>query len=84
MQRLNAADLESRSTEAMTADRYSEHPWWKSAVIYEIALISFQDSNGDGKGDLADLISRIVLGGQERNAGSSSRGGPEIFGSSCQ
>lgn len=33
--------------------------WWKSAVIYEIALISFQDTNGDGKGDLAGLMSRI-------------------------
>ncbi|MDA9399045.1 alpha-amylase family glycosyl hydrolase [Bradyrhizobium sp. CCBAU 45389] len=33
--------------------------WWKSAVIYEIALVSFQDSNGDGKGDLPGLLSRI-------------------------
>lgn len=33
--------------------------WWQRAVFYEIALISFQDSNGDGKGDLAGLISRI-------------------------
>ena len=29
------------------------------AVFYEIAVISFQDSNGDGKGDLAGLISRL-------------------------
>lgn len=36
-----------------------EAAWWQSAVIYEIALISFQDSNGDGKGDLAGLLSRI-------------------------
>ena len=36
-----------------------EKPWWESADIYEIALISFQDSNGDGKGDLAGLLSRI-------------------------
>jgi alpha-glucosidase len=33
--------------------------WWKSAVIYEIAPISFQDSNGDGKGDLKGIQSRI-------------------------
>ncbi|QOZ65857.1 alpha-amylase family glycosyl hydrolase [Bradyrhizobium arachidis] len=33
--------------------------WWQSAVIYEIALVSFQDSNGDGKGDIAGLMSRI-------------------------
>src|SRR5215204_2015757 len=33
--------------------------WWQSGVIYEIAVISFQDSNGDGRGDLPGLISRI-------------------------
>jgi alpha-glucosidase len=33
--------------------------WWKGAVIYEIAPISFQDSDGDGKGDLRGLESRI-------------------------
>jgi alpha-glucosidase len=33
--------------------------WWERAVIYEIAPISFQDSNGDGRGDLPGLISRI-------------------------
>ncbi|MCK1735650.1 DUF3459 domain-containing protein [Bradyrhizobium sp. 138] len=36
-----------------------EAAWWQSAVIYEIALVSFQDSNGDGKGDFAGLMSRI-------------------------
>jgi len=33
--------------------------WWQRAIIYEIAPISFQDSNGDGKGDLPGLISRL-------------------------
>src|SRR5690349_15821765 len=33
--------------------------WWQRAVIYEIAPISFQDSNGDGRGDLPGLISRL-------------------------
>ncbi len=33
--------------------------WWQQAVIYEIAPISFQDSDGDGKGDLNGLIGRI-------------------------
>jgi len=33
--------------------------WWQRVVFYEIAPISFQDSNGDGKGDLPGLISRI-------------------------
>jgi alpha-glucosidase len=33
--------------------------WWQRAVVYEIAPISFQDSNGDGKGDLPGLLDRI-------------------------
>src|SRR3954451_766959 len=36
-----------------------ENAWWKRAVIYQVAVQSFQDSNGDGKGDLRGLISRI-------------------------
>ena len=34
-------------------------PWWKSAIIYQIYPQSFQDSNGDGIGDLQGLISRL-------------------------
>ena len=33
--------------------------WWRRAVIYELAVVSFQDSDGDGKGDLAGLLQRI-------------------------
>ncbi|HJR92507.1 MAG TPA: alpha-glucosidase [Acidimicrobiia bacterium] len=34
-------------------------PWWKSAVVYQVYLRSFRDSNGDGLGDLAGLVSKI-------------------------
>ncbi len=34
-------------------------PWWQSAVIYEIYPRSFQDSDGDGIGDLQGVIDRI-------------------------
>lgn len=34
-------------------------PWWKKAVVYQIYPRSFQDSNGDGIGDLRGIISRL-------------------------
>lgn len=33
--------------------------WWKRAVFYEIYIRSFQDSNGDGIGDLNGITSRL-------------------------
>ena len=33
--------------------------WWKSAVFYQIYPKSFQDSNGDGIGDLPGIIRRL-------------------------
>ena len=33
--------------------------WWKQGVIYQIYPRSFQDSNGDGVGDLTGIIERI-------------------------
>ena len=34
-------------------------PWWQSAVFYQIYPWSFQDSNGDGIGDLRGIESRL-------------------------
>jgi alpha-glucosidase len=33
-------------------------PWWQPAVVYQIYPRSFQDSNGDGVGDLAGIAER--------------------------
>jgi alpha-glucosidase len=37
----------------------SEQNWWKNAVLYEIYPRSFQDSNGDGIGDLNGITERL-------------------------
>lgn len=34
-------------------------PWWTHAVIYEIYPRSFQDTNGDGVGDLNGVTRRL-------------------------
>ena len=33
--------------------------WWKNSVVYQIYPRSFQDSNGDGIGDLKGIIQRM-------------------------
>lgn len=39
--------------------RAMDTQWWRGAVIYQIYPRSFQDSNGDGIGDLAGIVQRL-------------------------
>lgn len=37
----------------------AENDWWKKSVVYQVYPRSYQDSNGDGIGDLLGLTSRL-------------------------
>ena len=39
--------------------KMAQQQWYKGAVIYQVYPRSFQDTNGDGIGDLKGIISRI-------------------------
>ncbi len=49
-----AAPFVAGASVAQSAD-----PWWKHALVYEIYPRSFQDSNGDGIGDLNGIAQRL-------------------------
>ncbi|GBO21757.1 Neutral and basic amino acid transport protein rBAT [Araneus ventricosus] len=38
---------------------FSYEPWYKTATLYQVDVKTFQDSDGDGIGDLKGLISKV-------------------------
>ena len=40
-------------------EQEKQQNWWKQTVVYQIYPKSFQDSNGDGIGDIRGIISRL-------------------------
>jgi glycosidase len=49
----------SASTGTTTCAAPAALPWWNDRVFYEVFVRSFQDSDGDGIGDLKGLTSRL-------------------------
>lgn len=37
----------------------ADPPWWQTGVIYQIAVPSFADANGDGRGDLQGILEKL-------------------------
>jgi alpha-glucosidase len=51
--------LAQSTSQPSTGTSASMQDWWKNAVIYEIYPRSFQDTNGDGVGDLIGITERL-------------------------
>lgn len=54
-------------TSGMNNKKHADKEWWETTLIYQIWPRGFQDSNGDGEGDLKGeshnllLLHKIVL-----------------------
>ncbi|MGC2249125.1 MAG: alpha-amylase family glycosyl hydrolase, partial [Acidobacteriaceae bacterium] len=47
------------SSSVSATQETSSSPWWTHALVYEIYPRSFQDTNGDGVGDINGIIQRL-------------------------
>src|SRR4029077_3780793 len=46
-------------TPRVRESRPMSRPWWRDAVVYQIYIRSFADSDADGLGDLPGVIDRV-------------------------
>jgi len=53
------ANTQTTSASPKIIDNLADPQWWRGAVIYQIYPRSYQDSNGDGIGDLRGITERL-------------------------
>ncbi|PKX98967.1 glycoside hydrolase family 13 protein [Aspergillus novofumigatus IBT 16806] len=47
------------SKECQESDSLDKLRWWQKATIYQVLIQSFQDTDGDGKGDLRGIVNHL-------------------------
>src|ERR1039458_1950361 len=50
---------ESAGTAVCLEERSMDRRWWQGATLYQLYVRSWQDSDGDGYGDLRGIIARL-------------------------
>lgn len=51
--------METTATAIATVNSHPQRAWWKEASVYQIYPSSFNDSNGDGIGDIPGVIEKL-------------------------
>lgn len=56
---MGLTDMNMQTRDAVLDRTTADADWWRGAVIYQIYPRSYQDSSGDGVGDLRGIVQRI-------------------------